>query len=227
VSIAVVRWLNPLVWSLPGNVARKLAGFAATEAESVLEMRAAAALTTDATRRALYLEHALDEARHARVFARAASDAAVATGNDIPGHPTHVTPEDLFERLGETRFLAYVHLGERRGRRQFETYRDHFTDRAPHLSTMFQGLLVDELRHETYTFEQLVLVAGSLAGATRELRRAAAWEAWRTWLRLGRTLTAQVYFVLMLVVYVAIAPFAWVFGRARSRPTRFRSASPP
>ena len=122
------RLTNPVVWALPGNLARKLRGFAEVEAESVLEMRIAAARTVDPQRRVLYLRHALDEERHARAFSHAAREHGAAWA------PLHVSSEDLFERLGEERFLAFIHRGERRGRMQFESYEAHFGRREPKLA---------------------------------------------------------------------------------------------
>lgn len=204
-SLAIIRATNPLVWGLPGNAARKLRGFAEVEAESVLEMRAAAALADDAKRRAMYLRHALDEARHARIFSRAATEL------DGRASWVHPTSDDLFERLGEERFLAFVHRGERRGRIQFEAYRDHFAQREnERLQTVFEGVLDDERRHEAYTWSLLVEVAGDEARARSALRWAARWEAWRTWRRAGRLLSGVVYAVAMMAVYVAIAPLALV-----------------
>jgi len=115
--------------------------------------------------------------------------------------------EDLFERLGEVGFLAFVHRGEQRGRRQFDSYRDHFARRRDErMRALFDAVLVDERRHEEYTGTLLREVAGGERAARRALRAAAAWEAWRTWRRAGRALAGAVYGAAMSVLYVGLAP---------------------
>jgi rubrerythrin len=199
----VHRLTNPIVWAFPGNAARKLRGFAEVEAESVLEMRGAAALTKDPARRLLYLRHALDEERHARAFLHAAQE------HGAPWTPLHASSQDLFAQLGEERFLAFVHRGERRGRMQFESYEAHFDVRRPKLATLFRGIIVDERRHETYSRELLERVAGTRSRAA--LRWAATWEAWRRWLGAGRVVSGWIYTALMVVLYVCLAPLAVVW----------------
>jgi hypothetical protein len=198
---------SPIVWRAPGYAARKLLQFSSAERASELDLRLAAAFTTSTDRRALYLTHALDESRHAVAFATRASDMRGA-----PVALPEADVENLFESMGEKRFLAFVHRGEARGHAQFVAYRDHFACRGDEKTrAMFETILRDEERHERYTRELLVDMCGSDVEARRELRRAAIWEAWRTWRRAGRFVASALYTLLMGIVYVAMAPLAlWV-----------------
>jgi hypothetical protein len=219
---------SPFVWRVRGHAARKLLQFSSTERGSELDLRLAAAMTTSPARRALYLKHALDESRHALAFAARANDLR----ND-DGLPSVALPEAdierLFETLGEVRFLAFVHRGEARGRAQFVAYRDHFAQRRDDKSrALFDAILRDEERHEQYTRALLVEVCGSEHATRVELRKAALWEAWRTWRRAGRFTAHALYTLLMTIVYVAMAPLAlWVRLVRPERRGFVTSALPP
>lgn len=224
-----LTWLvTPIVWRIPGHGARKLWRFARAEQGSRIDLLQAARLTTSLRRRALYLRHALDEARHAQMFWR--------RGNELAGAgspPPVADTEELFARLGELGFLAFVHRGEQRGRRLFEHYARHFGRRGDsRTQALFEGILVDEERHERYTAELLVELAGSEAAARRALRRAAVWEAWRTWRRAGRAIAGSLYTVAMIAVYVVAGPIAAVASRLGRRaatwePRTLRAPSAP
>ena len=204
----LARLVNPIVWRIPGHGARKLRGFALAEHGSMLDLAAAARLTPSPERAALYLRHSLDENRHARLFALRADELRAQADRPSFGFP-HADIENLFERLGETRFLAFVHRGERRGRAQFETYKAWFgRQRDNKTRALFDAIVRDEIRHETYTRDLLVELAGGEVAARRELTHAALWEAWRHWRRLGRSAAEGFYFTLMLLLYGLLAPFA-------------------
>jgi len=215
-SAVFARLINPIVWRIPGNGARKLFSFSLAEHGSMLDLCAAANQTTSPERQAAYLRHLLDERRHANMFAARSTELRAKDNLETLGFPNADT-EDLFERLGEIRFLAFVHRGEKRGRQQFEAYRDWFGGCGDNKArAFFDGIIRDEQRHESYTFQLLTDLTGGPSGARKELRRAAAWEAWRRWRRLGRFIAEKVYFPLMLVVYGLLAPFA--LALAVSRP---------
>ena len=204
----LARLVNPIVWRIPGHGARKLRGFALAEHGSMLDLAAAARLTPSSERAALYLRHSLDENRHARLFALRANELRAQADRPSFAFP-HADFENLFERLGETRFLAFVHRGERRGRAQFETYKAWFgRQRDNKTRALFDAIVRDEIRHETYTRDLLVELAGGEVAARRELTRAALWEAWRHWRRLGRGAAEGFYFTVMLLLYGLLAPFA-------------------
>ncbi len=213
----LLHLVTPIVWRIPGHGARKLQSFARAEQGSRIDLLLAARLTTSIERRALYLRHAVDETRHAQLFTRRAAELRGRS------EPAHADTEELFARLGERRFLAFVHRGERRGRQQFELYARHFARRGDTRSAaMFGAILGDEERHERYTRELLVGLCGE-PGARAELRRAAMWEAWRTWRRAGRWLASRMFAIAMTVIYLVAAPLtalATMLGRSRAQRSR-------
>src|SRR6185503_10425339 len=155
-----------------------------------------------------YLKHALDEERHARMLAQRSAELRRERGQE-PFGPPRADTEHLYEYLGELRFLAFVHHGERRGRTQFEVHSRAF-DRRGDTKTraLFDAIITDERRHEEYTWSLLIELAGSERAARAALRRAIAWEAWRTWRRLGRASAHVIYAVLMTALYVTLAPLS-------------------
>jgi hypothetical protein len=202
--------LAPIAWRIPGHAARMLHGFAQAEQGSMVDLLAAANLTPSPERRALYLRHALDEARHAAMFARRSSELSKARGRASLG-PVVADTEQLFERLGEPRFLAFVHLGESRARAQFAAHiracRGTGDERS---AALLVAISADEAEHERYTRALLVELAGGEREARRAVRRAVAWEAFRLWRRAGRFLSARLYAALMTILFVAVAPLALV-----------------
>lgn len=206
---AIADFFYTLSWRVPGRRWRRLLAFAEAEAESALELRCAAAATADPARAALYLQHAADEARHAVILARRAGIARGAPVT-IPrrGHGR------LFERFGEGVFLAYVHLGERRGRRHFEAHQRFFEKRDPALSAAIASILSDERRHEAYTGE--LLDGGFAEEAPRAKRRARRADLLQRWRRAGSAMTAPLFALLMLLLYVLAAPLA--LGARGDRP---------
>ena len=139
----------------PAATARLLLGFCRAERNSELELLAAARSTTRNEHRALYLRHAIDESRHADLFFRRANAADQATAPMFPD----VDTDELFARLGERDFLAFVHNGERDGAAQFRGYVEHFRARvgdAADPAKLFAGILVDEDRHESTSWTMLV-----------------------------------------------------------------------
>ena len=211
---ALPPWVHLFAW-LGGQwafrsqrrAARLLHGFACTEEQSQLELRLAARACTDERRRARYLRHALDETRHAHAFSEHARELAHAAGAAGFARPS-AGCEQLYERLGELRFLAFVHLGEQRGRAEFETYARLLRSRgADTTAQLFEGLIADERQHEAYT-ARLLAELGGAHGARRAVRWVRRWQAWREFRRRGRKLAGAMYAGTMLLVYVALAPFA-------------------
>ncbi|MFT3767351.1 MAG: ferritin-like domain-containing protein [Minicystis sp.] len=200
--------LAPIAWRIPGHAARMLHGFARAEQGSMIDLVAAANLTTSPARRALYLRHALDESRHASMFAHRSAELQKTRGLPPIG-PVLADSEQLFERLGELRFLAFVHLGEARGRVQFAAHIRTCKRRGDERSVaLLTAIEADEARHEQYTRELLVELSGGEREARRAVRRAKLWEAWRLWRRAGRWMAAKVYAALMMIVFVAVAPLS-------------------
>jgi rubrerythrin len=198
------------------RTARLLYGFACTEAQSELELRDAARACPDVRRQALYLRHALDEARHARAFAEHAQALSRLAGGAAFSRPS-AGSEGLFERLGELRFLAFVHAAERRGRVEFETYATLARERgALGLAQLFEELIRDERQHEAYSARLLDELGGETEGP-RALAFARRWQAWRAFRRIGSAVSGALFRVTMLSLYALLAPFALLW---RLRPNR-------
>ena len=213
----------PIAFATRARTAGHLQGFALAEHESMLEVRAAAARCTSTERRALYLRHALDEDRHATAFARHATEIQRSLGRGAFARPRTGT-EQLFERLGEEAFLAFVHLGEARGRAQFEAYSAYFARRGDaKLRALFATLIDDERGHESYTRSLLVECAGGERQARSALRRMTMYEGLRRWRRAGQGLAAIVYRVAMIVLYVTLLPFALVVRWVRPSHVGWRN----
>ncbi|MBC7793984.1 MAG: ferritin-like domain-containing protein [Clostridia bacterium] len=213
----IISWLTSLVvWRSAAHTARKLYGFALAEQGSAIDLSMAAQLCTDAERAATYLQHAMDESRHAVMFSRRAGEFQVARGMPSYGAP-RADVDHLFESLGELRFVAFVHRGERRARTQFNVYQRYFeTHDDAKTAAIFARVLDDEREHERYTWKLLIRLSGSEAAARRELRRSVRWEATRTWLRYGRAFSRRVFTVGMWLLYIVVAPLA-LLVRVRTR----------
>lgn len=199
---------DPILTRMWRHTARRMMNFARAELSSMLDLHEAAALCGDAKRSALYIRHALDEARHARMFSQRSAEILKQRGAGPPS-PLRADADNLFTRLGEIGFLAFVHRGERRAREQFVVHiRQYKRNGDEKTAALLETVLEDEKRHETYTLELLIALCGSAKKAQRALRRAAAWEAWRLWRRAGRAISGVLYFGLMSVLYVAVFPFS-------------------
>jgi hypothetical protein len=205
VDSIVTRLLAPFVWPSPTRAAATLLGFARAERSSMLELVLAASRTSSPARAALYLEHAADERRHARMFI----GRAVLLGAQDAASVGHADEHALFEQLGEAGFLAFVCHGERRGLRQLGAHRAYFVRHGDaRMTALFDAILEDEVRHAKYTWDELVACEGGDRAARRALRRAALRDAKLAYKRMARAIASRVYRVLMLFVYVLCAPFA-------------------
>ena len=214
-AYTLARITAHLAFATRRRSARHLFSFALTEHESMLELRAAAALCGSPERAGLYLVHAIEEARHATTFTAHSAELRRALGKPAYGHP-RTGSESLFERRGEEGFLAFVHRGEQRGRAQFPAYSAFFDARGNvKLKAMFNAIIVDELNHEAYTRRLLVEVSGGEKQARRALRKMALREAVRRWRRAGQGLARIVYSLGMLLLYATLLPFAVVVRLAR------------
>jgi len=210
----LARAMAPLAFATRRRTAKQLFRFALAEQESMLELRAAAARCPSPERRAQYLRHALDEERHATMFAAHAADIRRSLGLPSWGHPRSDC-EILYDRLGEAGFLAFVHRGEHRGRVQFEAYAKHFAARGDDkLRALFVALIPDEIGHESYTGDLLKELAGE-PKARSLLRRMGMWEAFRMWRRAGQSLAQLVYTLSMMLLYVTLLPFVVMLKLAR------------
>jgi hypothetical protein len=209
----MTTWLR---WSNPRRAANLLLAFARAERSSHYDMLSAANRCSDVTRRALYLAHARDEALHAEMFALRAYE-LYGESDKLAAPPLRADFEDLFERLGELHFLAFVHLGEVRGLGQLTLYRDELKARGDKRTrALLDAILRDEQQHARYTREQLLHVAGSESALRRALLVARSWELWRAWRRRGSALAVMVFLGAMHVLFWCLAPLAWIEQRKRS-----------
>lgn len=219
----LARLLSPLAWRTPRRSAVKYHAFALAEHGSMLDLRLAAARTDSSARAAAYLRHADDESRHAQMFGRRATRLAGEARPALALGPVRADSERLFELLGERDFLAFVHVGEERARRQFEAYVEWFKQAGrTQDSNLFETVLVDERRHGEYTLQFLRELVGEVE-ARRALRRVGRWELRRRWMRAGRFVAERVYVAAMLVVYVLASPLALLVRWARPIRPGWRS----
>ena len=220
------RSLRPLhrwVWREEARRARKLLAFAATEADGGRDLARAAEMTPDALLRRLYLRHAMDEQRHAELFARRARDIlAGLPGGAASGFegrwlaPGERGLDDLVvESGGDEALLAFLHLSEKAAAGRFALYRE-VLDHDLATREVFGQVLRDETFHMNYTRSQLVRVAPERHRA--RLWRARASRLWRSYLRIAVGLAGLIGGVMLLLQYFLILPvFALLARRAARR----------
>lgn len=203
VHLLFARLLRPFRWRDPQATARMLMDFARAERSSFFDMMEAANASADPARKAQYVAHAVDEQRHARMFSLRALelDPSLSAAAELGSTDF----EHLFTHLGEARFIAFVHVGERRARAQMELFRQELaslenTPRADAKTrALLEAVMKDETRHEAYSLELANTLGGSLAAAQ-------FWELRRGWLRVGATMSGLVYRALMTALYFALFP---------------------
>ncbi|MFN7146119.1 MAG: hypothetical protein ACK4YP_20270, partial [Myxococcota bacterium] len=97
--------------------------FAETEAFGARDLAQAATVVADPWLRRQLLRHAQDEVRHASILEEGtARPAARGLGAAVLGDAAAETGLDV-EQLGEVRFLAFVHLAEKRAVEEFAMHR--------------------------------------------------------------------------------------------------------
>lgn len=193
----------------PAAAARAFDRFAKAEQGSMLTLKWAAAKVGAPERRAIYLDQALEEQRHAGLFSKRAAELR-GQGETLPVVSTDA--EDLFEQLGEVRFLAFLHRGERRAVVEFAHYQAAFAQGGDAQSAaLFAEIVTEEQNHQDYPLALIATLTNDAKAAARAARFVAAWEAWRSFRRLGRFLAERCYQVGMWCLYPLLAPLAlWV-----------------
>lgn len=203
--LLLARLLRPLRWRSPRSTSKMLLAFARAERSSFYDMMEAANATPDLARKAQYVAHAVDEARHAKMFTLRALELDPSRAADPALF--HSDFEHLFTKLGEARFMAFVHLGERRGRAQMQLFRDELqglegSARADAKTrALLDAVMRDEEQHERYSLALTETLGGSLGGAR-------AWELRRGWLRAGAAVSGLVFTVLTSALYLLLFPLA-------------------
>lgn len=213
-TLIMVRLVAPLVWRGRQRVARKLLGFAATEAGSALDMLDAAERVDDPRLRKLFFRHALDEAKHARMFTDAARK-LTPDGRADAYSELRATRQNLFRRMDLVEFVVFVHVAEKAGRAHFAGLARHF-QHDPDLHDLFTRIEKDERYHVAYTGKQLERWqaegrGAQLRRARRRVRLRQGWEAWR---RAGRQLADPIARLLLGLIYVVAVPGFALLQRA-------------
>src|SRR6266487_3419214 len=214
----VHRW----VWGDFDRRVRKLIAFSKVEGDGGRDILRAAELTPDPLLRRLYLEHAIDELRHADLFRhrgaallqlRAASTTALFNTNPLPGG--HGLDDLTIKGEPDYRLLAFLHVAEKAAAGRFEIYRD-VVDDDPATRAIFEEILRDEVFHMNYTYTQLARI--SPASYRRHVWRARASRLWKRYLRLA-AVVAGVFGTAMLTIqyFILLPPFAWMARRAARR----------
>ena len=215
-----LRVISSVVWRMAGRPARLLAAFSQAERGSAYDMLEAAERTEDPALRIKYLRHALDEARHAHLFrARAMAlhpdraSAALMDANYLSSHGI-IRSESLFERLGETRFLAFVFDAESRGLEQFQLYCDA---QLPDTETIdvLKRIIKDEKFHRSYTGAELQRRSKKgEKSAVQKAMRAQYWaNLWEAWLRFGRSFGGVMGRFWLWILYVVLVGFFRPFAK--------------
>lgn len=217
----ILRVTSEVTWRIPGWPRRLLLSFSQAERGSYYDMLAAAEHTERRDLRRKYLEHALDEGRHAglfmgRVNALGGQDRVQAVMADASYLAAHgvVGQQTLFERLGEMEFLAFVYTAEADAVEQFDVYMDRELPDPETLSTL-REILRDERFHVSYSRAALDYYRkrGQETQVTKAMRRVRWNRVKEAWLNLSRHMGGFMASIWLSVIYlVAVAPFK-VFGR--------------
>jgi len=225
------RLLKPLhrwVWSDAHRRARKLLTFAQTEADGSRDISRAAELTRDPSLRRLYLRHAEDESRHARLF----RDRGRALLRSLPrsaagGEANWLSPGERgldgvgVEGESAETLLAFLHLSEKAAARRFALYLE-VLDCDIDTRDVFAQVLSDEAFHMTYTRKQLARVSPRKQGL--RLWQARAARLWKAYLRAASALASVIGHAVLLVQYFVLLPPFALF--ARREPEGFQPARP-
>ena len=222
---SVGRILSPVhrwVWGDFDRRVRKLIAFSKVEGDGGRDILRAAELTPDPLLRRLYLEHAIDELRHADLFRqrgatllqlRATRSTALFNTDPLPGG--HGLDDLSIEGEPDYRLLAFLHVAEKDAAGRFEIYRD-VVDDDPATREIFEEILRDEVFHMNYTYTQLVRIRPN--GYRWQVWQARASRLWKRYLRLMAVVAGAMGVVILTIMYfVVLAPFAWLAKRAARR----------
>src|SRR5438552_2269990 len=212
----VHRW----VWGDFDRRVRKLLAFAEVEGDGGRDILRAAELTADPLLRRLYLEHAIDELRHADLFRqrgaellqlRSTRSRVLFNSSPLPGG--HGLDDLAIEGEPDHRLLAFLHVAEKAAAGRFAIYRD-VVDDDPATRAIFDEILRDEVFHMNYTYTQLARVKPT--SFRRHVWLARATRMWKGYLRLAAALASVMGAAILTIIYfVVLAPFAWLAQRAQ------------
>jgi len=214
----VHRW----VWADFNRRVRKLLAFAEVEGDGGRDILRAAEVTPDPLLRRLYLEHAIDELRHADLFRRRGaallhlrSTRSKVLFNTSPLPGGHGLEDLAIDGAPDHRLLAFLHVAEKAAAGRFAIYRDVVAD-DPSTRAIFDEILRDEVFHMNYTYTQLARVLPD--SYRRQVWQARARRLWKRYLGVAAAVAGVLGSVILTVVYfVVLAPFAWLAKRAARR----------
>src|SRR6266550_500185 len=218
----ILRPVHRWVWGDFDRRVRKLLAFAEVEGDGGRDILRAAEVTSDPLLRRLYLEHAIDELRHADLSRRRGAallqrrstrSTRLFNASPLPGGPGL---DDLsIEGEPDHRLLAFLHVAEKAAAGRFAIYRD-VVDDDPSTRAIFEEILRDEVFHMNYTYTQLTRVLP--ASYRRQVWQARASRLWKRYLRAAAAVAGVLGAVILTIVYfVVLAPFAWLAKRAERR----------
>jgi hypothetical protein len=221
----VDRMLRPVhrwVWGDFDRRVRKLIAFAQVEGDGGRDILRAAEVTPDPLLRRLYLEHAIDELRHADLFRkrgaalvqlRSTRAGALFDMSPLPGG--HGLDDLSVEGEPDHRLLAFLHVAEKAAAGRFAIYRD-VVDDDPSTRAIFDEILRDEVFHMNYTYTQLARVLPK--SYRRQVWLARASRLWKRYLRVAAAVAGVMGAAMLTIVYfVVLPPFAWLAKRAARR----------
>ena len=221
----VDRMLRPVhrwVWADFDRRVRKLLAFAEVEGDGGRDILRAAEVTSDPLLRRLYLEHAIDELRHADLFRRRGAallqlrstrSRVLFSTSPLPGG--HGLDDLSIEGEPDHRLLAFLHVAEKAAAGRFAIYRDVVGDDPP-TRAIFEEILRDEVFHMNYTYTQLARVLPK--SYRRQVWQARASRLWKRYLRAAAAVAGVLGTAILTIMYfVVLAPFAWLARRAERR----------
>src|SRR5471032_3397329 len=207
----VHRW----VWRDFDRRVRKLIAFSKVEGDGGRDILRAAELTPDQLLRRLYLEHAIDELRHADLFrqrgaallqVRATRSKGLFNTTPLPGG--HGLDDLAIEGEPDHRLLAFLHVAEKAAAGRFAIYRN-VVDDDPATRAIFEEILRDEVFHMNYTYTQLARVRP--ASYRRQVWLARASRLWKRYLRVAVGVANLMGTAILTILYfVVLPPFAWL-----------------
>ena len=213
----LTRLALAISWNDDAKIAKRLAGFSATEAGSALDMLKAAEECTEPKLRRLFFRHALDEARHADMFHAAAI--ALQPDTQTDGYDLiHATRQNLWAQYGLIRFLAFVYVAEAKAAQQFAVLVRKFEAR-PEIAQLFRDVLKDERFHVAYSRHLLdeLIAEGHGKAVRRALWRVRVSGAWGAWRRAGRRIGDFVSRGILTLLYATVVPVFALFQRVSER----------
>ena len=218
----MLRPIHWWVWSDFERRVRKLLAFAEVEGDGGRDILRAAEVTPDPLLRRLYLEHAIDELRHAELFRQRGADllrlrstrsGVLFNTSPLPGG--HGLDDLSIEGEPDHRLLAFLHVAEKAAAGRFEIYKE-VVDDDPATRAIFEEILRDEVFHMNYTYTQLARVLPR--SYRRQVWQARASRLWKRYLRMAAAVAGVLGTAVLTIIYfVLLAPFAWLARRAERR----------